>query len=149
MSENIFRINDLQLPSELLLAIESGKWAAPSDIGRWSRLFPASEIVRPELYSASQIKIENTDWYCESDPIYLGRADNVCEPGDLDPRRSLLIGEMQPDAMIALDYRRSLDRPAVVYFMPFDDGYCRWILVAPDIETFIDALSLNGKSEVH
>ena len=85
----------------------------------------------------------NIDWLRESRVIYLGQTDGVYQPGALDPRRSLLIGELQPDALIALDYGDSMQSPSVAYLIAYKNGG-RWMRVASSIEAFIQALGLTA-----
>lgn len=139
MSKSV-EINGLLLPSVLVAAMAKGVWRAPRASEAWYGLFPRAEVVRPELYHTAQMKRVNSDWAQESDPLYIGRANSKCQPGNLDPRRSLLIGELQPDALIGLDYRESATSPSVVYLVSSDDG---WMRVAPNIESFIAALRLG------
>ncbi len=97
------------------------------------------------LYNAGLMKRVNEKWYYETESAYICRVDGKCFPGDIDPHRSLLIGELQPDAMIALDYRVSAISPSVVYLISCGelDG---WIEVAPNIERFMEGLSLGVES---
>lgn len=139
MSQSV-KINGLLLPPVLVAAMAKGVWRAPRASEAWYGLFPRADVVRPELYEPDQLKDANSYWVRESNPVYIGRASTKCKPGNLDPRRSLLIGELQPDALIALDYRESTTSPSVVYLVSSDDG---WMRVAPDIESLIATLRLN------
>src|SRR5262249_7708053 len=123
-------INGLPLPAVVIAGFASGTWRAPRDPELWYKQFPSSEVVRPLLYDLGLMRDVNAHWWNESRPVYLGQSDGKSQPGDLEPHRSLLIGELQPDALIALDYRSSMESPSVVYLMPYDDGG-RWMLVAP------------------
>ncbi|MBF9128554.1 hypothetical protein I0C86_06055 [Plantactinospora sp. S1510] len=51
---------------------------------------------------------------------------------------SLLLGDLGSDQPFALDFRRSVDTPSVVYL----DSKMRWVEVAPTIEAFITELDL-------
>jgi hypothetical protein len=139
MSESI-EINGLPLPSGLVDAIAKGVWRTPRAIEAWYGVFPAGEVVRPRLYGLAQLKSVNSQWVRETDPVYIGRAGKTCRPGNLDPRRSLLIGELQPDALIGLDYRESPTCPSVVYLVSSDEG---WSQVAPSIDCLVAALRLE------
>jgi hypothetical protein len=137
-------INGLPLPAAVATAIEAGTWLAPEDTHLWYALVPPSEVGRPKLYKIELMRQVNADWANESDPIYLGLADGRRQPGNLDPRLSLLIGELDPDGLIALDYRSSIESPSVAYLMLTGDS-CRWMQISPDIDTFMRLLSLVPK----
>ena len=143
MSALIRTINGLPLPPALVAAMADGTWRTPEDVKCWYSLFPRSEVVRPDLYDEQTMKEINGHWAREErDSMYLGAVDGPYSPGRLDPLRSLLIAELQPDALIALDYGASPSSPSVVYLMPYGNEL-RWTLVAPDIESFMRALSLG------
>jgi hypothetical protein len=136
----IIEINGLPLPSALVAAMVNGTWRATRSLKPWYQLFPRSDVVRPKLYNADHMQDVNADWLRESREIYLGQADGRCQPGRLDPMRSLLIGELEPDALIALDYQNAMDSPSVVY-LTCDDDSNRWVRVAPNVESLMQALS--------
>ncbi|MGI5232756.1 hypothetical protein [Actinoallomurus sp. CA-142502] len=69
--------------------------------------------------------------------------DRAATPGDIDPRRSVLIGDLGHEMPFALDFRTSWGRPRVVYLTIGTD---RWIPVAPDAEVLLDRLGLSGKN---
>jgi len=66
------------------------------------------------------------------------------QPGNMDPRLPLLIGKLDPDGLIALDYRSSIESPSVAYLILTGDS-CRWVQVSPDTDTFMRLLSLVPK----
>jgi hypothetical protein len=63
------------------------------------------------------IPFENKYCVNQTDPSFLGVADDDRPPGDIDPKRSVLIGDLGPgsDQPIALDYRPSMDEPVPVH----------------------------------
>ena len=61
------------------------------------------------------------------------------EPGDIDPTKSLIIGDTEPDSMIALDYRNSMINPSVVVQAP---DAVRWMKIFNDIKSFMSAMQL-------
>ena len=133
------KINELDLPEELLEAINDGLSTTAIPAESWCRLFPRADVVRPRMYSIEAMQINNRDWYEQADPVYLGQAGGLCSPGDINPRLSLLIGELEPETPIALDYRCSGNCPIVVYLTcaGFESG---WKCVAPSVGAFVSAL---------
>ena len=138
------QINNLPLPVALMAALESGVWQTPRTPDAWRSLFPHAKARHAKLYNLKMMQTENAEWRGQSGPYYLGQADEHRPPGDIDSAKSLLIADLGPDKMIALDYRESSSRPSVLYITDDPDGSTRWIRVAPDIETFIRALGLEA-----
>ena len=144
MSTNTNEINGLPLPETLAAGLQSGIWRTPTNVQVWRSILPNEMARHAMLYNLKRMETENTYWRGQSAPSYLGQADKQRPPGDIDPAKSLLIADLGPDKMIALDYRESLDRPSVLYIKDYPDGSTRWIKIAPDIETFIRALGLEA-----
>jgi hypothetical protein len=140
MSETIY-INDLPLPAALLSAIEIGIWQTPKNRDVWRSLFPDKEIVQPMLYPLGGMRGESS-WLGITGPAYLGHVGEGFVPGDIDPRRAVLIADLGPDRLIALDYRESETRPSVVA-LTSEDHSC-WRRVADDIESMMRAIRLIG-----
>jgi hypothetical protein len=139
--ESPIYINNLALPSALIDAIERGIWQTPRDADAWLALLPREQIVQPMLYSLDGIKATNVGWWIkEARPGYLGCVGDGFVPGDIDPARSLLIGDLGPDRLIALDYRESEQRPSVVATVVSEEAY--YAKVADDVVSFIKALRL-------
>src|SRR5262245_44184800 len=120
---NAMYVNNLPLPAALVSAIESGLWQTPKDREVWRSLFPEEEIVRPDLYPLGEMQ-ENTSWTGVTGPAYLGQVGEGIVPGDIDQSRAVLIGDLGPDRLIALDYRECETRPSVVA-LTSDDSYWR------------------------
>ncbi|MCI0700806.1 MAG: SMI1/KNR4 family protein [Planctomycetia bacterium] len=138
MSDALY-INGLPLPVALVDAIESGIWQTPKNRDVWHSLFPDAEIVQPTLYSLRAMTGE-TSWLSEAGSAYLGRAAEGFVPGDIDPSHAVLIADLGPDRLIALDYRESETRPSVVALTSAEHS-C-WRQVADDIESFMRAIRL-------
>jgi hypothetical protein len=124
------QISGMRLPPKLIAALGDGTWSAQGK--HWNAVFPEGEVLMPSLYSQDLMRRENESWRGETEPVYVGAADGRFVPGDLDPTRSVLIGDLQPDAMIALDYRSRADAPSVAYLNL--DG--RWVVVAQTFDDF-------------
>jgi hypothetical protein len=145
-SEPITAINGLPLPSHLIALVEAGRWKRPKDLSRVHRLFPAEPGVRLEvsLYALDYMPFENKHWLDQTYPSFLGVPDLDRPPGDIDPKRSVLIGDLGPgtDQPIALDYRASMDNPRVLT-LDYSSGHeTRWIEIAPEIQTFAELMGL-------
>jgi hypothetical protein len=138
MTEIIY-INKLPLPTPLAGAIERGIWQTRKDPEAWRSLFPDKEIVQPTLYQLEAMKGE-TAWLAGAGPTYLGKAGEGFIPGDIDPTRAVLIADLGPDRLIALDYRESETRPSVVA-LTSEEHSC-WRRVADDIESLMRAIGL-------
>lgn len=134
-------INGLALPVALIEAIGAGRWRCPSEaiLRRFFREHP----VRATLYDLTAMRVENRRWREQKDPAFIGHADDKNQPGDIDPTRSLLLGELGPDMPFALDYRLSATNPRVLYLHTGGD---RWITIARDIEQLLAGLRLNPRT---
>jgi len=136
-------INGLPLPHDLLAMAKSGRWRCPADLSGVDRLFP--ERGEFTLYSLEYMRTENSFWIHETSPTFLGAADSSNPPGDIDPERSILIGDLGIgyDQPIALDYRLSSTEPRVLTLRWGATGQGnRWVEIAPSIQTFATLLGL-------
>jgi hypothetical protein len=136
-------INGLPLPDALRAAIEDGRWTPPDDETLLTRIF-GDRPQGPSFYSLDYMRTENKRWPdVESRlPMYLGSPDAMVPPGDIDPRQSILIGDIGYDMPFALDFRPSRDEPRVVY-LSLETG--RWITVAATVEGLLERLGLSGE----
>ena len=132
-------VNGLVLPAALVDAIRSGRWAVPSP-DRLRAAFPLETCDHPAFFSLEGMRRENEGWCDETLDSYLGGEDGVVQPGDIDPARSVVIADLGPDRLVALDYRRSQERPSVVYLTGNEEP--RWVEAAPDVETLLRVLGL-------
>jgi hypothetical protein len=140
---SVVEINGLRLPDALSSAIEEERWAPPTDHLLLTRVF-GEKPQDAYFYPLEYMKSENSRWpKVESRlPIYLGSPNASSPPGDIDPRMSILIGDLGYDMPFALDFRTSRVTPRIVY-LTLETG--RWITVAPTIEALLDRLGLNRK----
>jgi hypothetical protein len=132
-------VNDLPLPAALTAAIHEGRWPADLPAGRLREVFD-DEPVFPRWYSLEGIAAVNRTWLAELNPVFLGSPSEVTPPGDVDPRRSLLIGELGPDQLVALDYRASNTSPGVIYLGP--EMRSPWRHVAASVGELFERLEL-------
>jgi hypothetical protein len=126
-------VNGLPLPGALCEAIAEGRWRPPPGGVLAAVLGDEPDDVR--FYDLAEMRRQNAGLLKESED----RFDWVV-PGSAgwDRRLTVIIGDLGADMPIALDYRRSRDRPRVLYL---GDG--GWDVVAPDIETLLVRLGLG------
>ena len=129
--------NHLLLPETFAERIRcGGAWATPN-AERIQTAFgePPSQAV---FYTLEQMLMENEHWASETHEVYFGQADSQNPPGDVDPRKSLIIGDLGMDMPIALDYRNT-PTPTVIFLGR--RVLNRWITVAPSVTDPISKLS--------
>ena len=96
----------LVLPGALVEAMRAGRWRVPDDRALLERVF-SDEAPAPVLYFLGGMRSETSGWHAENDPDvvphYVCRPDEARPPGDISQHASVLIGDLAPDQMIALD----------------------------------------------
>ncbi len=93
-----------------------------------------------KLYSLDYMLKETTAWWeapVDEYEFYGGGQTVGNDYLAIDPRRSVLIGDLGIDMPLALDYQLSDDNPRVLYLPSYASG---WIQVAPDISTFLSKI---------
>jgi hypothetical protein len=130
-------VNGLALPVELVGALSDGRWVKLGLSSSLADVF-GSEPVRPRFHSLKDMVAINGHWKNETDPMYLGQPDPSRSPGDIDPKKSLIVAELGPDQLIALDYRVATG-PQVVFAS--DDVRSPWRLVFESIEGLLLSLA--------
>jgi len=142
-SSHGIQINGLPLPQGLLDLIATGRWRCPDNQSKVNRVFPDRGELK--LYSLDYMPFENKWWVDETDPMFIGASDNAQSPGDINPRQSVLIGDLGIgyDQPIALDYRVSLDEPHIVTLQWSAYGKeNRWVEIAANIDQLAEILGL-------
>lgn len=135
-------VNQLRLPDTAVEAMRSGRWQAPADGGLLRAVF-GDEGFFPCFYGADDIARENESWPQVAVDGFLGTADPAAPPGDIDPHRSVLIGDLGPEYPFALDYRTATSpaaEPRVVYLRGAVEP--RWATVAPSFGALLESLRL-------
>jgi hypothetical protein len=130
-------VNGLPIPPALASAMARGQWPGVLDLSVLERVF-RDRPINPCFYSMEDISQINRDWLTEMQEAYIGRPSADHPPGDIDPARSLLVGDLGPDQLIALDYRSSATKPQVIYAAY--DPRSIWQLVAGSIEELLTML---------
>lgn len=134
-------INRLPLPADLLRAIASGRWPGRPDPTVLREIF-GDLPEAPRFYSLEVMAAVNRGWPARTNELFVGRPSARTPPGDIDPRRSLLIGELGTEQLVALDYRLSIALPRVLYLggaIPSP-----WREVAPTIGHLLSRLAAGG-----
>lgn len=131
-------VNDMELPLRLVEALSDERWCGRPNALRFSESMGITAPL-PLLYDLDGIRGANRHWRTETRDVYVGTPGSDPMPGDIDPSRSLLIGELEPDVMIALDYRT--EPPSVVVCLPDAPLLSPWSRVAASIEEFLDRIS--------
>lgn len=137
MNNDEFNVNGLKLPLGLTRALRDGRWSSLNSSASLADVF-GSEPVRPRFFTLEQIEAINSYWKDEADPLYVGKADSSRYPGDIDPKRSLIVAELGPDQLIALDYRRGVS-PEVLFAS--DEVTSPWRLVSGSVEELLSELA--------
>jgi hypothetical protein len=137
-------INELPLPQDLLELIRTGRWRMPADTSLFDALFPERHSTA-SLYSLDGIRRESTGWRKGTRRMFLGTPDTENPPGDIDPEKSILVGDLGlgSDQPIALDYRTDPPRVLTLRWSHPPDEKNRWTVVAPDILRFAHRIGLR------
>jgi hypothetical protein len=130
-------VNGLVLPVELVRALFDGRWIKLGSSSSLAGVF-GSEPVKPRFHSLKDMVAINGYWENETDPLYLGQPDPSQYSGDIDPKKSLIVAELGPDQLIALDYRAAAG-PQVVFAS--DDVRSPWRLAFESIESLLLSLA--------
>ena len=147
MTNDPIQINNIQLPSlfTAFLKIEKssrGYWNDNEKKRLWYSMFPKEEIDNPKLYSYPLLVKTNGEWINEKREIFIGKADGIVSPGILHPQKSLLIGELAQDNLVALDFSRSSTDPSISYLKWYAPNTMRWTFAAADLTTFFKNLNI-------
>lgn len=130
------------IPPRLSDLVARGRWQAPLQNDRWRTLVPADHVVMPSLYPLDQADGMSL-WESEAGDDFLGVEDEKVKPGTIDPKRAIIIGDLGPERLLVLDLRVSETNPSVCAFLPREDDDSCWVVVAPCLEDFIEALGLD------
>lgn len=143
MRRTAITINGLPLPQDLLDLIDAGRWRLPDDTTKLDALFPEHGS-DTSFYSLQYMPFENRHWRKEAARIFLGPPDPDNTPGDIDPKRSVLVADLGSgyDQPIALDYRTQPPRVLTLRWSYPPDENNRWIVIAPDILAFAEYVGL-------
>jgi hypothetical protein len=134
------KVNGFDLPPSLAADLNTGRTQLrKSEIITFQQLLVGVDGPRPILFDRRGILIANRLWTSAHVQSYLGTPSQKHYPGDIDPRKALVIGQAEPDSPIALDYR--VEIPRVLYLGDFDHKSF-WSELAP---TYDDLLAKPRK----
>jgi len=105
-------------------------------------MFPKEDIDNPKLYSYQSLVKVNERWANETREVFLGKADGLCAPGFLNPKKSILIGELAQDNLVALDFSVLPAKPSIAYLKWYAPNTMRWTYAVSDIDTFLQNLKV-------
>lgn len=131
------------LPQQIQDAIDNGTWVLPAAPETIERVFTQTASSGAKLYSVRCMISETEAWADESEEqlaYYGGPGADADGYLILNPKQSVLIGDLGHDMPIALDFGLSPDQPRVLYLPSSAPG---WIEVAPDVPTFMEILGLG------
>jgi hypothetical protein len=133
------KVNKIELPRSIEAHLAGGAGGLTADQKeRLAALLTATETALPELFDLERVLEANRFWGSPYVEHYLGIESSTYPPGNIDPQRTILIGQAEPDSPIALDFR--CQPPRVVYFG--DAGY--WVELFPDYESLITAIGASA-----
>ena len=144
-------INGLPLPRELLDLIAAGRWQRPAALSGIDALFTDHGGFYP--YGFDCMRSETDGLLARREVMWIGAPDPDNPPGNIDMTKAVLIADIGIgwDQPVALDYRLSPERPRVLTLRWLPGGYVspageiragddgagnRWVVLAPDFETF-------------
>lgn len=131
------KIRNLELPVPLVRLLSSNDSITSIHTERLEALLIGTETAIPQLFSLEHIVSANHFWDSRHVSDYLGREQHGSYPGRIDPTKTVIIGQAEPDSPIALDYRS--DPPRLVYFA--DCG--AWIELAESCEVLFERLGVS------
>lgn len=133
-------VNCMPLPQKLTEVLNSGEWEQRALLSRLPRIFPAKYISGPQLYSFPVIQAESKTWLRDDLSLIGNRIDkSSAAAGTIDPQKAVIIGDLQPETFIVLDYRISLNNPSVL----FQDLAGYWHVAAGSFDEFWQRLTSN------
>lgn len=133
------RIREFDIPPRLIEDLElGGRKLSADEFRSFVSLLKNIDNPCPKLYGLEQIVEQDRFWSSSAACDYIGRICDGITPGSVDPKKTLIIGEAEPDSPIALDYRTLF--PTVVYLGDVDYE-SSWIEVAANYSELIDKLT--------
>lgn len=154
-----YQINGLKLPEPLCRMLDAGTWTAPKNRELLRQLLSAIPTYQKEhleddvryfgLYSFDLMCTESKHlqglFQEKNYTMFLGQADRVNYPGDIDIKKTILFADLGlgSDAPFALDYRTS---PPSVLLMIWGKNPIvnnRWVKVADSFDELAEKIGLT------
>jgi hypothetical protein len=134
---NVMKIRELELPPQFEVDLVAGPTLSPKETALLRGLLTRVDSPAPVFYGKDGIIGANRLWDSEMKKFYLGSPNRNYQPGDVDPRMTLIIGHAEPDSPIALDYRT---HPARIVYLGDVDHESYWLELAPSYEALVSKL---------
>jgi hypothetical protein len=148
------KINNNQLPLKLQESLNNGSWMELNDeyggllkdkykTREFVRLFPyVGKDLFPRFFNFEAMRRINKIWLDpNSADAYKGSASEIYIPGNIEPSKTVVIAEWDPDSPIALDFRTTI--PRVIYLC--DVNYeIYWIEAFQTVDILIEKLVNKG-----
>ena len=125
-------LNGLIIPADLESGLLGGEWPFKVPNQAADLIFPEPSF-RVRFFDTERLRAINGRWLSVH-PSLLGPPGQA---GSLRSEASLVIGELGPEQVVALDYE-NLAQPAIVYLT--SDACHRWVRIAPDFAQFARSL---------
>lgn len=131
------KVRELELPRQLEVDLAGRTTLGPDVTASLRALLTHVNGPAPSLYGWDGIVGANRLWNSETVKSYLGISSPVYQPGNIDPEKTVIIGQAEPDSPIALDYRTD---PARVIYLGDAEGESYWMELAPSYEALVAKL---------
>ncbi|MFE6976988.1 hypothetical protein [Streptomyces sp. NPDC057682] len=129
----------MPLPACLVAAVEDGRWMELARSPGIAAVFGRAPV-RPVFHTFSGMRGMTRWWREELDEeilrCYAGTSAEPASPGRMPRLRTVIIGNLGPDLLFALDYGRSSTEPAVAFLGEEDS----WRTVSANVRGLMDAL---------
>ena len=89
------------------------------------------ESPRPRFWGKDQIVSQHLLWSSNAAEDYVGARNDLFSPGNIDPKRILIIGEADEDSPLVLDFRTEVPR---VIYLGSSGPHSFWIEIASSYE---------------
>jgi hypothetical protein len=136
-------VNGLTLPDGLVRAVERGDWPPPVAADRLAAIFPEG-AGWPMFFTLAGIEDINREWATETRVEFVGTPG---ADGSVRPDRTLLIGQLDQDQLVALDFSDDAASPSVIYLTDETRSGqidAIWRQVASSIDEFLEMLAAGG-----
>jgi hypothetical protein len=144
------RVDGLLIPDVLLAAIDAGRWPRTADEALKQNLRPLvpEERIRRLAPEESQLYLYPPPFATVARALAGSGRDFYTRFGAVEqlvPEATIEIADfgLGSDALVVLDYRAGPTDPRVLRLLwPGDGQSNRWVVMAPDFPTFVEALRL-------
>ncbi len=136
-------IDDFELPDRLVAdLIHGGIVLSSSALALFAeKVSHLSGELRPKFHNRKTIESCANFFESEHNDIYVGSKREGIVPGDIDRSKTLIIGEVDSDSPIALDYRTPV--PSVIYCGGMENQ-TYWFELSPTYEALVDELGIDA-----